>query len=270
MATPAIAPHKPMARARSLRSVKTLEISESVAGNVMAAPSPITARAAMSCAGLGGEAAGQAGGADHGQSGQQHALAAEPVGQAAEGEQQRGEDEVVGVDDPLQLGGGGMQLAHQGGKRHVHQGRVEVDEERREQQRDEDHGLGSHSFAFSPRSRQVLGNVTGSLFSGRRDHRHGRVPWPGPHRDLAGQAEGLHARQARAGPSAGEYGCASLSSPRSVAVPGSVYEPGLPRGLFCEERYEFPPARGVTQRCMPGGISLRGEPSHEGATGLPG
>ena len=52
MATPAIAPHKPMARARSLRSVKTLEISASVAGNVIAAPSPITDRAAMSCAGL--------------------------------------------------------------------------------------------------------------------------------------------------------------------------------------------------------------------------
>ena len=52
MATPALAPHKPMARARSLRSVKTLEISDSVAGKVMAAPSPITARAAMSCAGL--------------------------------------------------------------------------------------------------------------------------------------------------------------------------------------------------------------------------
>ena len=32
--------------------MKTLEISESVAGNVIAAPSPITARAAMSCAGL--------------------------------------------------------------------------------------------------------------------------------------------------------------------------------------------------------------------------
>ena len=52
MATPAIAPHKPMARARSLLSVKTLEISDSVAGNVIAAPSPITDRAAMSCAGL--------------------------------------------------------------------------------------------------------------------------------------------------------------------------------------------------------------------------
>ena len=51
MATPPIAPHKPIARARSFRSVKTLEISESVAGNVMAAPSPITALAAMSCAG---------------------------------------------------------------------------------------------------------------------------------------------------------------------------------------------------------------------------
>jgi hypothetical protein len=51
MATPALAPHKPMARARSLLWVKTLEISDSVAGNVMAAPSPITDRAAMSCAG---------------------------------------------------------------------------------------------------------------------------------------------------------------------------------------------------------------------------
>ena len=51
MATPAIAPHNPMARARSLLSVKTLEISDSVAGNAMAAPSPITDRAAMSCAG---------------------------------------------------------------------------------------------------------------------------------------------------------------------------------------------------------------------------
>ena len=51
MATPPIAPHKPMARARSPRSVNTLEISDSVAGNVIAAPSPITDRAAMSCAG---------------------------------------------------------------------------------------------------------------------------------------------------------------------------------------------------------------------------
>ena len=52
IATPAIAPHRPMARARSRRWVKTFEISERVAGKVMAAPSPMTARAAISWAGL--------------------------------------------------------------------------------------------------------------------------------------------------------------------------------------------------------------------------
>jgi hypothetical protein len=83
-------------------------------------------------------------------------------------------------------------------------------------------GLDRIVFAFSPRSGQVLGNVTGSLFSGRRDHRDGRVPWPGSHRDLAGQAEGLHARQARAEPSAGGYLCVSRSSPRPVAMSGPV------------------------------------------------
>ena len=113
MATPATAPHRPIARARSRRSVKTLVSSESVAGNVIAAPRPMTALAAISWAALVGEPAGQAGGADDGQAGEQHALAAEPVGQAAEGQQQRGEDEVVGVDDPLQLGRGGVQLPRQ-------------------------------------------------------------------------------------------------------------------------------------------------------------
>ena len=103
MATPATAPHSPMARARSLLSVKTLEISDSVAGKVIAAPSPITDRAAMSCAGLVVKPPARLAVAEHGQPGQQHALAAEPVGQAAEGEQQRGEDEVERVDDPLQL-----------------------------------------------------------------------------------------------------------------------------------------------------------------------
>src|ERR1700733_14492817 len=87
-----------------------------------------------------------------------------------------------------------------------------------------------------------------------------------------GRAEGPRARVGRAGSSACRCECASLSSPRSVAVAvsGCVYEPGLLRGLFCEERYELPPARGVTQRCMPGGISLHGQPSHEGVTGCLG
>ena len=141
IATPAMAPHRPMARARSARPVKTFEIRESVAGKVIAAPSPITARAAMSCAGAGGEAARHAGRAEHGQARQQHALAAEPVRQAAERQQQRGEDEVVGVHHPLQLGGGGVQFADQGGERHVDHRGVQVDRERGEQQGGEDHGL---------------------------------------------------------------------------------------------------------------------------------
>jgi hypothetical protein len=107
--------------------VKTFEISDSVAGNAIAAPQPHHRPGRDELRRVGREAAGQAGAPEHGQPGQQHALAAEPVGQAAEGQQQRGEDQVERVNDPQQLSGGGMQLAHQGGKRHVHQGRVQVE-----------------------------------------------------------------------------------------------------------------------------------------------
>ena len=71
------------------------------------------------------------------------------------------------------------------------------------------------SGPLSPPSRQAGRNVTAWLSLCRRDHRHGQAPWPGPRRDLAGRAEAPHARGARAGPSAGGYGSASLfSSPR--------------------------------------------------------
>ena len=52
IATPVIAPHKPIARARSPRSVNTLVSSDSVDGNTIAAPTPITARAAISAPAL--------------------------------------------------------------------------------------------------------------------------------------------------------------------------------------------------------------------------
>lgn len=52
MAAPAVAPHRPMDNARSLRPVKTPVSRESVAGNVIAAPRPITARAVISSAGV--------------------------------------------------------------------------------------------------------------------------------------------------------------------------------------------------------------------------
>src|SRR6516162_8777839 len=71
------------------------------------------------------------------------------------------------------------------------------------------------SGPLSPPSRQAGRNVTAGLFFCQPDHPHGRAPWPGPRRDLAGRAEAPHARGARAGPSAGGYGSASLfSSPR--------------------------------------------------------
>ena len=52
IATPVVAPHKPIARARSPRSVNTFVISDSVDGKTIAAPRPITARAAISAPAL--------------------------------------------------------------------------------------------------------------------------------------------------------------------------------------------------------------------------
>src|SRR5439155_458364 len=52
IAAPVLAPHRPIASARSRRSVTTCVSSDSVAGNTIAAPTPITARAAISWPGL--------------------------------------------------------------------------------------------------------------------------------------------------------------------------------------------------------------------------
>ena len=46
--TPVIAPQRPMAFARSARTVKTFEMIESVVGKMIAAPRPISPRTAMS------------------------------------------------------------------------------------------------------------------------------------------------------------------------------------------------------------------------------
>ena len=51
-ATPAVAPHNPIACARSARPVKMFEISDSVAGNTIAAPKPMKQRATISCPGV--------------------------------------------------------------------------------------------------------------------------------------------------------------------------------------------------------------------------
>ena len=52
IAIPAVAPHNPIARARSARPVKTFEIKDRVAGKTIAAPRPITQRTAISWPGV--------------------------------------------------------------------------------------------------------------------------------------------------------------------------------------------------------------------------
>ena len=94
------------------------------------------------------------------------------------------------------------------------------------------------------------GNVTAWLFFRRRDLRHGRAPWPGPHRGPAGRAAGRHARGARAGPCAGGYGSAALFLISPVSHPFRTADGGSPALL----------ARlfGNNKDCRPRGASPEG------------
>lgn len=65
------------------------------------------------------------------QAGHQHALAAPLVRRAPGDQYQRGEGQVVGVHHPPQVAGGRAELADQGGQRHVHDGDVQADDQRR-------------------------------------------------------------------------------------------------------------------------------------------
>jgi hypothetical protein len=102
----------------------------------------------------------------------------------------------------------------------------------------------------SPLSRRAGGNVAAWLFFRRRDLRHGRAPWPGPHRGPAGRAAGRHARGARAGPCAGGYGSAALFLISPVSHPSRVADGGSPALL----------ARlfGNNKDCRPRGASPEG------------
>ena len=81
---------------------------------------------------------GQAGAeAEDGEADREAALAAEAVAERAGGEQQAGEDEHVGVDDPLQLGAGAPRSLLERGERDVEDGVVEPDHEQRRGEDDE-------------------------------------------------------------------------------------------------------------------------------------
>ena len=113
IAAPVIAPQRPIASARSRRSVNTLVSSERVAGNTIAAPTPITARAAISWPGLSSQPARQARQPEHHETREQHPLAPEPVGQAAGSEHRCRKQQVERIHDPLELRIGCVQFAHQ-------------------------------------------------------------------------------------------------------------------------------------------------------------
>ena len=111
-----------------------LEISDSVAGNTIAAPRPMKQRATISWAGRCGQAAGDARQAEDADPRERRALATDAVGlRLPLTEQQGREHEVVRVDNPLQLAVGGVQFAHQRRQRDVDDRRVEVDHEGRHQ-----------------------------------------------------------------------------------------------------------------------------------------
>src|SRR6266536_18303 len=124
--TPVVAPHSPIARARSALRVKMLEMIDRVAGKISAAPRPITA---------GG--AGQAGCPEQAEAGHQDPLSPKPVAQAAGGQDQRREDQAVGIHHPLQIGDRRVELADQARQGHVHDGGVEADHKGRHAEGDQ-------------------------------------------------------------------------------------------------------------------------------------
>ena len=137
-ARPAVAAHTAMATARSLATVKTLTRIARVAGNISAAPTPIAARQRDQGVGRAGRGAeggerGEQAEADH-----QHPLAPDAVAEAAGGHQQAGEDEDVGVDDPLQLAGRGAELGGQRRQGDVDDRAVEHDDQDRRAEHGED------------------------------------------------------------------------------------------------------------------------------------
>ena len=97
--------HTPIALPRSAGSVKTLVMIESVDGMMNARADAHQRAGADEHVGRRREGREQRADAEDGETDRQEAVAAEPVTEASRGEQQAGEHQRVGVDDPLQLAG---------------------------------------------------------------------------------------------------------------------------------------------------------------------
>jgi hypothetical protein len=121
--------------------VNTFVSSDRVAGKISAAPEPHHRARGDQLGGTAAQATGDRGGAEHAQANQQDALAAEAIAEVAGCQHERREDEVVGIDDPLELGRRRVQLAHPCRQRDVDDRGVDVDREGRQQERAEDEWL---------------------------------------------------------------------------------------------------------------------------------
>ena len=101
---------------------------ESVAGMISAPPMPITARTAISWFALCDDEHAEAAAAEQGETDLQGVLAAEAVAERAHRQEQAGEDEHVGVDDPLERRRRGVEVLLQARQGDVQDGVVEPDD----------------------------------------------------------------------------------------------------------------------------------------------
>ena len=88
--------------------------------------------------GRGGEPVQQRGDREDDEPREEQPLASDQVARAAAEKQEAAEDQRVGVDDPLQLGGRHVEIALDRGQRDVHDRRVQDDHELRDADEDED------------------------------------------------------------------------------------------------------------------------------------
>ena len=128
----AIAAQTPSARERSFPSANVVEMIESAAGEMSAAPRPCSARKPISIPDVVAMPFEERrGGEDH-EPDEEEPLPSEEVAGAAAEQQEAGEDERVRVDDPLQAGLGEAERGLDRREGDVHDRRVEDDHELRE------------------------------------------------------------------------------------------------------------------------------------------
>ena len=116
---PATADHTPNARARSFGSVNTFVRTAIEVGMISAAPNPMIPRQTISAVALEENAATADAIPNTTRPICSTMRAAEAITQAATHEQEAREHEDVGVDDPLQLRGGRVEVAHERRQRDV-------------------------------------------------------------------------------------------------------------------------------------------------------